>query len=176
MTVNRGKQFEDIIRACFEEVPNTHVKRLYDVQGGYLGIANECDFYVFRSPNLYLIECKSVHGNLLSIYGNDPKKKYGNISNTQWEGMLEATKHSRNVVAGVICWWVDKDVTKFIPIQLLQYLRDVKQMKSIRYDFIPLDVIYDDLTSNIVPIDGIKKRVFFDYDLESFLKKFEKST
>lgn len=170
MSVNRGKAFEDVVKGAFESVPNTHVKRLYDVQGGYLGVANECDFYVFRSPNLYLIECKSVHGNLLSINSNDPKRKYGDISNTQWEGMLEASK-KKNVVAGVMCWWVDKDVTKFLPIQLL-HLEKFKGAKSIRYDYEPFQAVIEP-SFNFIPIEGKKKRIFFDYDMESFFRLFE---
>lgn len=160
MSTNRGKEFEAIVKDCFERVPVTFVQRLYDPQGGYASVANPCDFIVYRQPNLYMIECKSVHGNTLPIYGTDPKKKYGNISNTQWEGMLWATKY--NVVAGVLCWWIDRDTTRFLPIWALQEYRN-NGAKSIRFDA--------DIEDSMI-IDGTKKRVYFDYDFAEFFKRY----
>lgn len=159
---NRGKVFEDIVKECLEKDPYTYALRLYDPQGGYAGVANPCDHIAFRELNskFYMIECKSLHGNTLSIFGNDPKKKYGKISNTQWEEMSRASHY--NVVAGVMVWWIDADVTKFIPIQALERIRN-SGAKSIRYDLeIPEGCI----------IEGEKKRVYFDYDFTSFFKKY----
>ena len=156
MAVNRGKDFEAIVKDCFEQVPNTYILRLYDPQGGYVAVANPCDFVIYHDSKMYMLECKSVHDNLLPIYSPNPKKKYGNISNTQWEGMLEATKYG--VVAGVLCWWIDKDVTRFLPIQSLEEYRN-GGAKSIRYDF--------DLKDSII-INGSKKRIYFDYDFSNF--------
>ena len=118
MAENRGKQFESVIRESFEKVSGVSIDRLYDNQSGYLNIATISDFIVYKEPYEYYIECKSVHGTTFSINSNDPKKKYGLITNKQWEGMLEKSK-IQGVFAGVIVWWVDKDVTKFIPIQTL---------------------------------------------------------
>ena len=160
MAQSRGKEFEAIVKDCFEQVRDTYILRLYDPQGGYLSVANPCDFVVYRHKQMYMIECKSVHGNTFPIYGNDPKKKYGNISNTQWQGLLDATRYG--VVSGVMIWWIDTDTTKFIPIQLIKQLRD-SGAKSIRYD-----------TDLGILIEGKKKRVFFDYDFEKFFSNFEK--
>ena len=159
MAVNRGKQFEGVIEDCLKAVEQTSVIRLYDPQGGYSSVANICDYVVYRYPTQYLFECKSVHKNLLPIYGTDPKKKYGLISNKQWEGMREIKECSPSTVAGVICWWIDHDVTRFIPIQVLQEYYD-KGNKSIRYD------LEDD---RIITLLGNKKRVFFDYDMQNLL-------
>ena len=182
--VNRGKQFEDIIREAFEKVPDTSVVRLHDQTTGYLGSSNHCDFIVYRKPYEYHIECKSVHGNTLGIHSIPKKDKngvlhgfYGNITDTQWEGLLEKAKVP-GVVAGVICWWVDKDVTLFIPIELLKYLYD-KGDKSVRYDCDwqigePAEKPFT--FKNIhkcIMIPGKKKRVFFDYDMERFLHNME---
>ena len=162
MTVSRGKDFEAVVKDACERVSDTYTLRLYDPQGGFIGVSNPCDYVIYRHHNMYMIECKALHGNLLSIHTRDPKKKYGNISNTQWEGLLKAS--TVGVIAGVLVWWVDQDVTKFIPIQELEAIRNGGR-KSIRYD---LDIPY----SNI--IRGQKKRVFFDYDFESFFKEYEK--
>lgn len=156
--VNRGKDFENVIRKAFEAVGNTFVVRLPDPVQGYLGIRNISDFLIYHYPKLYIIECKSVHGNLLP---------FSNITDNQWKGMLDAS-HIDGIIAGVICWWVDNDVTRFIPIDMLENAKQA-QYKSLRYD------VFDKLDLDIsIPIEGKKKRVFFDYDMDSFFKKVNK--
>jgi len=166
MATNRGKDFENVIRESFLQVPNTSVVRLADPVQGYLGIRNHCDFIVYHKPYEYHIECKSVHGNTLSIHSNDPKKKYGNITNNQWEGLLEKSEID-GIVAGVLVWWIDRDVTRFVPIKVLSEMRK-HDKKSLRYD---IDVYYGEMT---YVIEGKKKRVFFDYDMNDFFKQSEK--
>ena len=157
---DRGKQFEGVVKDCIEALGDVYILRLYDPQGGYTAVANPCDFVCYKRPQFYMLECKERKGNLLSIHSPNPKKMYGDTSNTQWEGMLEATKYG--VVAGVICWWIDKDVTKFLPIQELEAYRNAGN-KSIRYDY--------DLPNSLI-IKGKKKRVFFDYDFSEFFEKY----
>lgn len=178
MAPNKGKKFEDQIRIAFEKVEGVSIDRIPDQTTRYKGSTNICDFIVYKKPCEYYIECKSVHGNTLSIYsipklGKDGKLHgfYGNIRDNQWEGLLEKSKIP-GVKAGVICWWVDKDVTKFIPISTLQMLRDF-QYKSIRYDA-EIKAIFDIdrlETYKTVIIKGQKKRVFFDYDMNEFFKE-----
>lgn len=162
MAVNRGKQFEDVIRESFEKVPGVSIDRLHDQTTHYKGSTNICDFIVYLEPYEYYFECKSIHGNTLSIHSNDPKRKYGSISNAQWEGLLEKSQ-IEGVTAGIICWWIDKDVTLFIPIQRLKICRD-NEWKSINYK--------KALTiADCIEIKGKKKRVFFEYDMEEFLNE-----
>lgn len=172
MAVNRGKKFEEVIRNSFEKVKNTTVVRLPDPTSGYLGIRNISDFIVYHFPHQYFIECKTVHGNTLSIHSIPKPDKhgvlhgfYGDITDTQWEGLFEKSK-VKGVVAGIICWWVDKDKTVFIPIQELVAMRIVG-MKSVRYDAI--DDCEGDTT--MIEIKGKKKRVFFEYNMEQFFKE-----
>ena len=154
MAQSRGKQFEGVIREAFSKVHGVSIDRLLDPMAGYAGIRNICDFIVYKYPYEYYIECKTVHGNTLP---------FSNITDNQWKGLLEKSEIG-GVFAGIICWWVDKDVTRFIPIQELQHLKDIG-FKSIRYD-----------TPNgwLTDIKGKKKRVFFDYDMEQFFKEVEK--
>lgn len=172
MAENRGKKFEGVIREAFENVPDTSVIRLPDPTSGYLGIRNISDFVIYNYPYQYFIECKSVHGNTLSIHSNDPKERYGLITNNQWEGMLEMSK-IYGVVAGVICWWVDKDVTMFMPIQYLQACREAGD-KSVRYDCIGFES--EDKQIFNIEITGKKKRVFFDYDMTQFFEEVKSSS
>ena len=124
MDENRGKKFEQVIRDAFEKVPNTLVVRMPDPTMGYLGVRNFCDFFVFRSPYLYCIECKSIHGNTFP---------FSNITKNQWEGLLEADK-IEGIIAGVIVWWVDHDITGFLDIGDLAVMKEMYNTKSIRYD------------------------------------------
>lgn len=153
--VNRGKQFEHHVKEAFEKVSGVSIDRLHDQTTGYRGSQNICDFIVYKEPYEYYIECKTVHGNTLP---------FSNITDTQWNGLLEKSK-IEGVFAGIICWWIDKNVTRFIPIQMLEILKTELTAKSIRFDFLHPDVVY---------IHGKKKRVFFDYDMKEFFNIIEK--
>ena len=168
MSVNRGKQFEAVIEDSFGLLPKVSVDRLHDQTTGYSGSTNICDYIVYKKPFIYYIECKSVHGNTLAIYGKDPKKAYGDITNKQWEGLKEKAK-IEGVLAGIMCWWVDKDVTKFIPIQLLDIHRE-SGAKSIRFDtdFRPIHEFETGAIIEPIVLKGRKKRVFFEYDMKQF--------
>lgn len=148
MSQNRGKIFEHIIKQAFQKVSGVSIDRLYDQTTGFKGSQNICDFIVYKEPYEYYIECKSVHGNTLP---------FSNITDTQWNGLLEKSQ-IEGVFAGVICWWIDHDITKFIPIQCLEWNKQ-NGYKSLRYDH--------DGTAFTV-LKGKKKRVFFEYDMEEF--------
>ena len=158
MRQNRGKQFENVIRIAMEKVPEVSVDRIHDQTNGFRGSQNICDFIVYRWPYIHYIECKSVHGNTLS---------FSNITETQWKGLLEKSKIP-GVFAGIICWWVDKDVTRFIPIKTLAVMKEY-DFKSYKYD---VDV-YQGERSYI--ISGEKKRVFFEYDMKGFFDALRQS-
>lgn len=171
MAVNRGKQFEQVIKTAFEKVDGVSIDRLHDQTNGFKGSQNICDFIVYKKPYEYYIECKSVHGNTLSIHSNPKLGKdgklhgfYGDITDTQWTGLLEKSP-IEGVIAGIICWWIDKDVTKFIPIQALQWNRE-NGYKSLRYNH---------NGTSFIEIKGKKKRVFFEYDMEEFLNVLSRS-
>ena len=110
MAYNYGKKFEDVVRGAFEKVPGVSIDRLHDQTTGWKGSTNICDFIVYREPYEYYFECKSVHGNTLP---------FSNITETQWNGLLEKSK-IEGVFAGIICWFVNKNDTRFFPIQYLQ--------------------------------------------------------
>lgn len=165
MAVNRGKKFESVIEQCFNKVADTSVVRLHDQTTGFKGSTNPCDFLIYNRPYMYAIECKTVHKSSLPIYSRNPKKKYGNISNYQWESLLQMST-VKGVRAGIICWWIDKDVTLFLPIQILKMCRD-NGWKSINYKK-ALSM------QDVIEIKGRKKRVFFDYDMSLFFHATQK--
>ena len=150
MSENRGKQFESVIKTSFEN-SNFCIDRLHDQTNGFKGSQNICDFVIFRQPNIMYLECKSCHGNTLP---------FSNITQTQWNGLLEKDLYC-GVYAGVMIWWIDKDITKFVPIYNLQILAD-SGAKSIRFD-----------TASGIEVPGKKKRVFFEYDMEKFWEELK---
>ena len=152
MGINRGKQFEDTLRDQFKKIPDTLCLRLYDITMGYKEINNPCDLIVFRQGTLDLFECKAIHGNTLNFKSH--------IRKNQWEGLLE-NAYIPAVNAGIIVWFMDWDITLYIDIQTLKQMKDAGYKSfNIKKDLNKVEKVY---------IDGTKKRVFFDYDLSTFL-------
>lgn len=155
MSVNRGKGFESMIHEAFDKVPNTETYRVPDQMTYRYGSKNPCDFFVYHKPYLYAIECKSVHGNLLP---------FSNISENQWKELLRMSAVD-GVFAGIMCWYVDRARTVFLPIQYLEMLRQ-NGAKSLRFD------VED---KEIIDIEARKKRVYWEYNMSSFFQSIEHS-
>ena len=151
--VNRGKDFEDKIRDAFEKVPDCSVDRLHDQMSGYAGSSNVCDFIIYRKPRQLYLECKACYGNTLNFH---------NITKNQWDGLLEKSKID-GVTAGVVIWFIEHDVTVFIPIQALESHREAGA-KSVS-----AKTGYTSFGMNWILLPGEKKRVFFEYNAKEFL-------
>ena len=145
---DRGKEFEYEVYKQFKAYPNVSIDRIPDQTMKYKKRTNVSDFIVFRRPKEYYVECKTVHGNRLP---------FKNI--TQFDKLMEKVGID-GVVPGVLCWWIDKDVTKWLPINYLNCLKELGE-KSIRFD---------DKVGKVIP--GRKKKVFFEYDLDRFFENY----
>lgn len=155
MAVNRGKQFEEVIKQAFEKSEDVSFDRFPDPMAGYAGIRNICDFVVYQNPFQYYIECKAFSGNTLNFASN--------ITKDQWKG-LEEKSMIPGVAAGIIVWFIEHDITSFVPIQQLIFLKNELGAKSLNVKH---------LTENQIqhfPIAGRKKRVLYEYQVEPFLK------
>lgn len=141
---NYGKRFEQLIAKQIEAYPETSIDRIPDQTMRFKGRRNVSDFIVYRFPRLYYIECKTVHGNTLP---------FANIS--QFDALRDKSL-IKGVEAGVLCWWVDKDITKWIPIGAL-VIRRFRGEKSVRFD-----------SNDGKVIEGRKKKTYFEYDLRTF--------
>lgn len=117
---------------------------------GYKNINNPCDFIVFDHGTQNYIECKAVHGNTLNFKSQ--------IRENQWNKLLDKS-YIPGVNAGILVWFIDHDTTSWLDIQHLQELKEFGyksfNIKNDEYDY---------------KLTGIKKRVFFEYDLEDFLR------
>lgn len=149
---NRGKDFENVIKKAFEKIDDVSIDRLHDQTSGFKGSKNICDFIVYKYPKQIYLECKCCYGNTLNFH---------NITDNQWDGLYEKSQIA-GVEAGVIIWFIDHDITVYIPIEKLVELKDAGY-KSINVKDLPI-------VSQI--IDGTKKRVFFDYDMNRLLYGF----
>ena len=172
MGTNRGKKFEEVIQEAFEKVPGVNVVRVHDQTTGYAGSKNPCDFIVYHKPYLYTIETKSIHGNTFPIYSRNPKKKYGNISNFQWEQLLKMSQ-VKGVRAGVIIWFIDKDETLWLDINLLERWRNAGHKSIHSY---PEWIEYVQGKHDWLYLKGRKKRVYWDYNMIQFLREMEDKT
>lgn len=159
MRINRGKDFEKVVKQAFEKVPHVSIDRIHDQTTGYKGSQNICDFIVYRDPNEFYIECKAVHGTRLP---------FANITDTQWNGLLEKSK-IEGVYAGVLCWYIDYDCTYFFHIDYLA------KHKANGHKSMPCPYLTNSEDFSLhkpferVPIRGVKRRIFFNYNMEEFL-------
>lgn len=145
----RGKQFEKILSQQISE-QGIFIQRIFDYVD-LRGLAMMCDFYAYKYPYLYLLEMKTTAGASLP---------FANISETQWGGLLEASKYD-GILCGFPIWWYDKDTTKFISIQEMEEIKKTG-VKSVRYD-----------TPYGITIDGTKRRVYWDYEISKFFTDAE---
>lgn len=157
---NKGKGFEARVQVAFESVPNCVVWRLKDQIGRYKHVSNPCDFFFYKKPTFYAIECKSVKGASLP---------FTNIREQEQINDLHELSQKDGVVAGFIIWFIDKDETVFVRHDVV-YLMYKSGKKSIS-----LNTIKELDPEDWCLIDGKKRRTYYDYDVSGFLKKFEKS-
>lgn len=153
MAINRGKQFENLLKEQFEKIPNISIDRLYDITTGYKNQNNPCDFIVYKDGTLNYFECKAIHGNTLNFKSH--------IRENQWDKLLKKS-WIPGVNAGIICWFIDLDKTYFIDIEYLDYLKE-QGNKS-------FNAISDIDKIPVIEIKGKKKKVFFEYELENLLE------
>lgn len=153
---NKGKKFEEIIKQSFLKVPDVSIDRLRDAPRKLKGVDNPSDFIVYKKPHEIYVECKSHKGNTLP---------FSCIREEQIKGMTEKAR-IEGVKAGVIVWFIDYDLTVWIPINEVVFWRDIGN-KSIN-----IKNIQDKHTERIrhIVIQGKKKRIYFDYDMNKFLE------
>ena len=153
---NLGKKFEDVIKESFLKVPGVSIDRLRDAPRKMKNVDNPSDFIVYKYPHEIYVECKSHKGNTLP---------FSCIREEQIKGMTEKAK-IEGVKAGVIVWFIDHDLTVWIPINEIVFWRDIGN-KSIN-----IKNIQDKHIERIkhIVIQGKKKRIYYDYDMNKFLE------
>ena len=158
--VNRGKDFERQIKSAFERVPGVSIDRLKDSMSGYMGDNTICDFIVYRKPYEFYFECKAVHGNTLNFKAD--------IRPNQWNGLMEKS-YIEGVHAGFLIWFIDHDLTVYVDVSVMAKMRD-SGLKSLNVK--DLNYIENISSTMLAKIEGRKKRILFDYDMEPFIANF----
>lgn len=158
MRVNRGKQFEAEIRKALEKVEDISIDRIQDPMGGFMGVRTFADFTIYHKPNLIYLELKAIHGNRLNLNHN--------VSKNQWIG-LGLKSQIKGVIAGLVVWYIEHDKTYYIPFKTLLNARN-EGLKSISVK----DIIEG--KHEALELRGKKRRVFYTYDGECFIKELKK--
>lgn len=113
--------------------------------------SNICDFEIFKSPYLYLLELKSTKGKSLS---------FSSVRDNQVKELTEAST-KKDIVSGFVVNFRDVNETYFMSIDL--YNQCVKTLDS---KSIPIKIFRD----HSYLIGQHKKQVRFSYDIATFLK------
>lgn len=147
MAKNRGKQFEKVFESDFKRTVSVCIDRLIDVQSGYYGIRNICDYVGFKKPNIFYLECKCHEGNTFPL---------SNL--TQYDKLITKVGIP-GARAGVILWMIDHDKVLYLPISFFKYL------KENNYKSFNIKMINDEtLNSMFIEVPSIKKKVFMESD------------
>ena len=147
---NKGKQFEDVVKKAFEQVPGVSIDRLRDAPKKLKNVDNPSDFIVYKKPHEVYVECKSHKGNTLP---------FSCIRQEQINGMLKKSMIP-GATAGLIIWYIDHDLTVWVPIDV------VVTLMNFGYKSINIKDL-DKIPHLVVP--GRKKRVYFEYFMDKFL-------
>lgn len=62
---NIGKTFEQEFKECVP--PDYYLYRLKDDTSGFYGVSNPCDYILFRSPYLFMVELKTHKGKSIPV-------------------------------------------------------------------------------------------------------------
>ena len=142
---NYGKQFEQKFAQDIRQIPGVSVDRLYDPVSGYRSISNISDYIVYKYPEIFYMEVKSIHGNTFPL-----------TNLTQYE-KLKSKIGIKGVRAGVTIWFCDRDRVVYVPVETIKRMRE-EGLKSVNIRTI------DDTDYEFINIPSVKKRVFMDSD------------
>ena len=147
MAYNRGKQFELKFRDDWHKtMPASFLLRLADQLSGYkVTSQNPCDYIGFKTPRLFMIECKSIKGNTLPF-----------TNMKQYDRMLPYEKIDE-VYPGFIIWWIEHDVVAWVPLDTVTKLKK-EGKKSVN-----VSILEDDNYRTYI-LSTKKKRVFVECD------------
>lgn len=164
--MNRGKDFEEHFKQQMVNA-NFDTNRVCDNTAGYVGGRNICDFITYVYPSIFYFELKTTKGNTLP---------FSNITDTQYSGLIEKEK-VKGAGAGLIIWYLERDKTYFVSAGLMQQLRNEGNksinIKQLMYLIESCKKSESHRCYNCFEIQGVKKRVFFNYDMEKFKQDLE---
>ncbi len=145
---NEGKRFEEDFRNSIP--PDIFYLRLKDDTAGFKGVNNPCDFILFKTPLLFLLELKST---------KDLSLPFSKIRDNQIDKMgLAVTK--KNVYGGFIVNFRQVEETYYLSHSLVD-----EYMKTANRKSIPIKWCRE--FGTLIPQQ--KKRVRYNYDISTWL-------
>jgi len=157
--MDEGKRFESNFAdsvLLLEELGQVAITRLYDPTGGFIGVANICDYIVGRPPHTYYFELKARKSKTNRINFKE------SLSPTQYDGMLKKSKVA-GMVAGPIFKFMTANEAYFVDIRKVELMIDDGH-KSITLDMAKEFGVY---------MGGSCPRVNWNYDIMLFLDNVE---
>ena len=146
MAQNRGKQFEEKLKADFSKVCGSLIYRIPDQVNGHKTTSqNPCDFFGYVKPLMFMIEAKSINGNTFPI-----------TNFIQYERM-RSYRGVPGLRRGVVIWFISHDVVVYVPVRTIELLKAANK-KSVNIKDL------DNEEFPCIRIPSVKKRVFLDTD------------
>lgn len=170
--MNEGKKFEQQFKKSIPSYCLVH--RLRDSAQSYnnsVGTVfswdNECDFFLFDSKKhiFYTLELKSTKFKTMNFQCNKDDKTSKIIKYHQLESLRKFSEYD-GVVSGLILNFRDEEHN--MERTYFQNITDFDQMINVinKKSFNEIDL----LMNKAIKINGVKKRVNYIWDIESFLK------
>lgn len=121
---NPGKQFEKDFSDSVP--PEIFVYRMKDDSLGFAGVRNPCDFILYKTPNIYLLELKSHKGKSIP---------FGALQSYQIESLYRY-RQIDGVVAGFVINFRDVNETYFVDVLLVYQYYHAGERKSFSLEWI----------------------------------------
>lgn len=160
MAISRGKQFEKVVQRDIQKIPGILCYRLYDLTNGFRGSNNASDFIVYKKPNFYFVECKTIHGTSIPL---------DNL--IQLQRMNSYLQNIDGARGYFIIWFVDHQCTFVVDSDVLNQYSDRSEVlvKYLHGDF-KKSLNYKELLGMVGSVEGVfcppavYKKVFGQYD------------
>ena len=156
---NTGKKFEEDIKKSIDST--AFLYRLRDSGGSWQGgnksrftPSNICDFILFKSPRMYLLELKSHKGKSIPYTAIKQLDKLLEVSNRKLE----------NLGVYLLLNFADLEETYVIEVESVASIRDSKSRKSLSIE---------DVREYGYKVDQVKKKVRYRYKLLECLEEIK---
>lgn len=177
MAKNSGKQFEKDFASSLPSY--CYIHRLRDSAQSYnnsnntrFAWDNECDFFIWDSNRhiFYAIECKSTKYKSMSVQLDKEDKSSKMIKLHQIESLTKISEYNGAIAGFFFNFRDEKNDTERLYFQNIIDFN--KMMREIgKQSFNEMDIILH----NGIKISGAKKRIHFNWDVDTFLKSQSKS-
>lgn len=157
--MNTGKKFEEDIKKSIDDT--AFLYRLRDSGGSWQGgeksrftPSNICDFILFKSPRMYLLELKSHKGKSIPYTVIKQLDKLLDVANRKLE----------NLQCYLLLNFADLEETYLIEVESVASIKESKSRKSLSIE---------DVREYGYKVDQVKKKVRYRYKLLECLEEIK---